>query len=86
MSPYFQVGQHLKSVFVLDAITTFLMALPQQFTFSCLTPPVAVGKVDNKTTEVRVLSINNVDTLHDYLAFFLLALPFQTRKRVDFYL
>ncbi len=38
----------------------------------------------NKQTNVQVLSNHNVDALHDYLAFFLLTMPFQTRKAVDF--
>jgi hypothetical protein len=32
-----------------------------------------------------VISITNIDALYDYLMFFLLDMPFQTRKGVDFY-
>lgn len=46
--------------------------------------PISVGDLTNKRTRVRVLSVNNIDTLHDYLANFLLSMPFQTRKKVDF--
>jgi hypothetical protein len=33
-----------------------------------------------------VISITNIDALYDYLMFFLLDMPFQSRKGVDFYL
>lgn len=82
MAPYFQVGQHIRNSLVLDAIVVFLATLPNGF--SSLTTPVTVGNVLNKRTDVRVLSINNVDVLHDILAYFFLAMPFQTRKGVDF--
>ena len=36
----------------------------------------------NKT--VSVISITNIDALYDYLMFFLLDMPFQSRKGVDF--
>jgi hypothetical protein len=39
----------------------------------------------NSRTSVSVISIVNIDTLYDYLLFFLLDMPFQTRKSEDFY-
>lgn len=83
--PYFQVAQHIKSTIVLDSITSYLKSLPQLFTFTLNSPQVAVGKVVNRKTDVAVLSINNIDALYDYFMFFLLDMPFQTRKGIDFY-
>ena len=39
----------------------------------------------NKNTSVSVISIVNIDAQYDYLMFFLLNIPFQTRKAEDFY-
>jgi len=38
----------------------------------------------NKRTSVSVISIVNIDALYDDLSFFLLNIPFQTRKAEDF--
>lgn len=84
MAPYFQVGQHIRNTVVLDAIVVFLTTLPNGFSFTHNSNPVSVGSVVNKRTDVKVLSINNVDVLHDTLAYFFLEMPFQTRKQVDF--
>lgn len=84
MSPYFQVGQHIRNDIVLDAIVEYLLVMPKGFNFSLNTEPIKTGSLTNKKTDVRVISVNSVDTLHDYLAYFLLDLPFQTRKKVDF--
>lgn len=92
MSPYFQVGQHIRSNIVLNAIITFLSTLPNGFNYSHYqvnpdnnTPSISMGDITNKRTDVRVLSINNIDTLYDYLTYFLLNLTFQSRKEVDFH-
>ena len=84
MVPYFQLGQHIRNSRLLDTIVLYLSALPNEFNFSLNTSPTKIGSVINKRTNVRVLSINSVDTLYDYLAYFLLSMPFQTRKKVDF--
>lgn len=34
---------------------------------------------------MSVISIANIDALYDYIMFLLLAMPFQTRKGIDFY-
>lgn len=39
----------------------------------------------NKKTDVSVISITNIDVLYDYLLFFFLNMPFQTRKGIDFH-
>ena len=47
------------------------------------TPKVSNTLHSNNT--VSVIYINNIDALYDYLFFFLLEMPFQTRKGEDFY-
>lgn len=44
-----------------------------------------LNRSDNYTS-VSVISVVNIDALHDYLIFFFLDMPFQTRKAEDFYL
>lgn len=85
LSPYFQVGQHNRSSKVLEGITNYLHSLPKGFTFSLRTAvPTIIKRLDNSTS-VSVISILNIDALYDYLIFFLLDIPFQTRKSEDFY-
>nr|QNH82624.1 LAGLIDADG endonuclease [Dioszegia changbaiensis] len=86
LSPYFQLGQHTRSLAVLTAISAYLSALPNGFNFTVNSPSIVVANTLNKRTSVSVLSIVNVDALFDTLLFFLISMPFQTRKGVDFYL
>jgi LAGLIDADG endonuclease. len=85
LSPYFQVGQHIRNSMVLDAIASYLQSLPKGFTFSSKTAaPTVINNLNNRTS-VSVISIVNIDALYDYLMFFLLDIPFQTRKSEDFF-
>jgi len=84
-SPFFQIGQNNRSYMVMDAIITFLQSLPKRFLFSVNTLSPHVSKSLNTATNVSVLSISSIDALYDYLMFFLLDMPLQTRKAVDFY-
>lgn len=34
LSPYFKIGQHIKSSFVLEGIASYLKSLPKSFNFS----------------------------------------------------
>lgn len=82
--PYFQIGQHTRSLMVLNAIAAFLQSLPKGFKFTLNSLPPVVSSSLNKTTSVSVITINSIDALYDYFMFFLLDMPFQTRKSVDF--
>ena len=84
LSPYFQLGQHIRSSMVLNSIANYIELLPKGFNFSLNTLSPNVSYAFNTRTSVKVLSVNSVDTLHDYLMFFLLNMPFQTRKSEDF--
>ena len=86
LSPYFQIGQHTRSLNILEAITVYLKSLPKGFNFSLNSGVPTVSQTLNKRTSVSVISIVNIDTLYDYLLFFFLDMPFQTRKAEDFYL
>lgn len=84
-SPFFQIGQNIRSYMVMDSIIAFLQSLPKRFLFSVNTLSPHVSNSLNTATNVSALSINNIDALYDYLMFFLLDMPFQTRKAVDFH-
>jgi len=84
MVPYFQLGQHARSAFVIDAISKYLQGLQDLFGFTLNSPTLSPNVTINKKTNVHVLSLSNVDSLHDTLAHFFLGLPFQTRKETDF--
>jgi hypothetical protein len=90
LSPYFQIGQHTKSLKVslynFQGIALYLQSLPLGFTFSINSAPLVVSNTLHSNKTVSVISITNIDALYDYLMFFLLDMPFQTRKGVDFYL
>ena len=85
LSPFFQVGQNVRSLYVLEAIASYLKSIPKEFQFSVKSVSPTVNFSINKKTSVSVISIVNIDTLYDYLLFFLLDMSFQTRKGVDFH-
>lgn len=85
LSPYFQIGQHIKSLKILQGIVLYLQSLPKGFTMSINSLPPIVSNSMHSNNTVSVISINNIDALYDYLLFFLLDMPFQTRKGEDFY-
>lgn len=87
LGPYFQIGQNIRNSMVLDAIVNYLQLLlrTKSFTFSQQFKIPQVHKTLNSRTSVSVISIVNIDALYDYLMFFLLNMPFQTRKAEDFY-
>jgi hypothetical protein len=92
LSPFFQVGQNVRSLYVLEAIASYLKSIPPRprtgwggFKFSLRSETPTVNNSLNKITDVSVISIVNIDALYDYLLFFLLDMPFQSRKGVDFH-
>lgn len=85
LSPFFQIGQHSKNVNILKSISLYLESLPKSFNFSINTLSPHVSNTIDKRTSISVISITSIDTLYDYLMFFLLDLSFQTRKGEDFY-
>jgi len=87
LSPFLNVnvkiGQHVKNLFILEA--SYLKSITKGFNFSLNSGAPTVINSINKKTSVSVISILNIDTLYDYLLFFLLDIPFQTRKGLDFH-
>lgn len=71
---------------VIKTIALYIQSLPKSFSFSLNTIPPHISNTLNSRTSVYVFSISYIDSLYDYLMFFLLDIPFQTRKGVDFYL
>ena len=59
--PYFQIGQHTRSLMVLNAIAAFLQSLPKGFKFTLNSLPPVVSSSLNKTTSVSVITINSID-------------------------
>lgn len=83
--PYFQLGLHSRNLSLLKTISSYLSSLPNGFCFTLNSPAPKVSITLNKRTNVTVIVIANVDALYDYLAMFLLDMPFQSRKSTDFY-
>lgn len=86
--PYFQIGQHERSSHVMTDIEEYLSGLPNTFLFTKNSPILKAYRTSplsiSKNQRVIVLSYQNIDSLHDTLAYFLLDLSFQTRKNTDF--
>lgn len=82
--PYFQIGQHGRSLMVLENIKLYLESIPKVTIFSKFETTLNFSKTLHKDTNVYVISLSNIDALHDYLVPFLLSMPFQTRKATDF--
>ena len=90
LSPFFRGRSQaerfaIKSLYVLEAISNYLQSIPKGLKFSLRSEAPNVINSFNKKTDVSVISILNIDALYDYLVFFLLDMPFQTRKGEDFY-
>lgn len=82
--PYFQIGQHARNLIVLDNIMAYIKSLNKGFIFSNFNTKLDLSKTLNKSTDVYVIALSNIDALHDYLVPFLLSMKFQSRKSVDF--
>lgn len=82
--PYFQLGQHERSLHVMEDIRLYLSSIDQIFKLTINSPALIPSRVTHQKTKVIVYSYNNVDSLHDTLAYLFLDLPFQTRKKTDF--
>lgn len=78
--PYFQVGQHSRSVKVIEAISRFFISI-NSYKQNYI---VNITLTLNKRTNVTVVTNQSVDALYETIAPFFIVIPFQTRKRVDF--
>lgn len=83
--PYFQIGENVRNTHVLISISKYLNSLPSSFNFSSFYVSLKGTTAFNKKTNVQVISYNDIDSLHDILAHFLITFQFQTRKGTDFY-
>jgi hypothetical protein len=83
ISPYFQLAQHTKNIQILNIVSCYLKNLPKTFKFSNETKFATINT--SIFNSVAVISISDIDSLHDFLMYYFLNLPFQTRKSEDFY-
>jgi len=84
LMPYFSIGQHARSAVVLDRIKLVLSSLPNTFNFTQDSEPPVVTTTTNSRTNVISLSVQNIDSLYDYVIGFFLKNPFLSRKGYDF--
>ena len=85
LTPYFQIGQHVRNKHVLVDTSVFLESLDSLFTYSTNRPSIKISHTVNRLTNVLVISNSNVDWLFDVLAHHFLNCTFRTRKGTDFY-
>lgn len=83
--PYFQIGQHKRSLYVLKAIEVFLLNLPRLHTETLNNNKINVITTLNKNTDVYSICILNIDVLYDYVLPFFNTLTFLSRKSIDFH-
>ena len=91
--PYFQVGQNVRfgsvrfgsvrfgsvrNTHILTAISKFLSSLSSELKFSQFIVSLKENSTLNKSTNVLVISYQNIDSLYDILAHLLIQFPFQT--------
>jgi hypothetical protein len=82
--PYFQVAQHKKNLFVLEAIETYLLNLFEKYFGSASNFKVKVTYTLNKGTGVYSMTITSIDTIYEYLIPLFESMPFYTRKNLDY--
>lgn len=85
LSPYFQIGQHVRNRHVIENISPYLGSLSSLFSYSDYSPSIQISSVLNKRTDVLSISNSNIDSLHDIFVYHFLPYPFQTRKATDFH-
>ena len=79
--PYFQVAQHKKNLFILNAIESYLLKLPKDTKNN---KEFKMHYSLNHKTNVYSMSIIGIDTLYNYIVPFFEGISFQTRKTVDY--
>jgi hypothetical protein len=83
--PYFQIGQHKRSINALNSIENFLLKNVinlnnnSRYDFK-------MTKVLNKRTNVSSYTIQDMDILYKYIVPFFESMKFRSRKSLDFYL
>ena len=82
--PYFQVAQHKKNLFVLEAIETYLSNLFEKYFGSASNLKVKVTYTLNKGTGVYSMTITSIDTIYEYLIPLFESMTFYTRKNLDY--
>ena len=53
LSPFFQIGQHVRSLFVLEAIANYLKSIPKGFQFSVKSVSPIINFIINKKTKKK---------------------------------
>ena len=71
----------VRNTHILTAISKFLSSLSSELKFSQFIVSLKENSTLNKSTNVLVISYQNIDSLHDILAHLLIQFPFQTRKK-----
>ncbi|KAF8541401.1 homing endonuclease, partial [Trichophaea hybrida] len=83
--PYFQIDQHKKNLFVLNAIESFLLGLPKELHNTLGNQSFNVHYALNKKTNVYSMSVVSIDTLYSYIVPYFQSMSFLTRKALDFH-
>ena len=79
---WYLVGQH--STPIIMQICDYLSSFCNIFNFTVNCPQLKPSKTLNQDTKVLTIPLQNIDSLHDILAYNLISIEFQTRKRIDF--
>jgi hypothetical protein len=82
--PYFQIAQHTKNLFILEAIETFLSKVFKESTNTLGFEVFKVKYTLNKGTGVYSMTVEKID-LMIYLIPLFQSLSFFTRKSVDYH-
>jgi hypothetical protein len=83
--PYFQIGQHKKNLFVLEAIESFLLNLSKKLCNIIGNQEFNVHYALNQKTNVYSMSVVSIDTLYSYIVPCFQSMSFLTRKALDFH-
>ena len=83
--PYFQIGQHKKNLFVLNAIESFLLKLTKESHNTLGNQTFNVHYALNKKTNVYSMTVVSIDTLYSYIVPYFQSMSFLTRKALDFH-
>jgi len=83
--PYFQIAQHEKNLFVLNAIEIFLSNLFKEFNNTTGKKEFTVHYALNSKTGVYSMTVLGIDSLFNYIVPYFESMIFFTRKSLDYY-
>lgn len=84
LAPYFQIAQHKKNLFVLEAIEKYLLKLIEQYPKRAGYQEFGIKYALNSRTGVYSMAVTKIDVLFSHILPFFESMSFFSRKALDY--